>query len=450
MKKLILTVMLIIASTSSSFSQQGWFPTNASQAMNYGKVYFINPQTGWVTSSLYVYKTTNGGLIWNAFQFETENYSATKIFFQNENTGWITAYKDIVNPACLYAGSIYYTSNGGVNWIRKIYSECLRVMDITFLNENTGFNACSNEYFFGGFESLGAIEKTTNAGLNWTVVTQSNKHHFEFHKIAFKNSLTGYALGYYWDDTSRDTVMLFKTTNSGDNWERFKNITSVAGGKIQPFYSPLGLYVKNNNIYIMGKDSVFLRSTDEGINWQKIYYVPFKRHMDFNFINSDTGWIVFQNENDTTNIMKTTTGGANWFNVRNPFSNLLRSIMFVNDMTGYAVGNGVILKSVTGGITDVKQISDEIPNSFNLFQNYPNPFNGISVIRFSITQSVNENVKLSIYDAQGKFVETLINNVLQPGEYEIKWDSKLNASGVYFYKLELNEFSEIRRMVLIK
>jgi hypothetical protein len=124
--------------------------------------------------------------------------------------------------------------------------------------------------------------------------------------------------------------------------------------------------------------------------------------------------------------------------------------MFVNELTGYIAGSGVILKTVTGGITNIKLISDKLPQSFKLLQNYPNPFNGISVIRFSIPQNANENIKLSVYNIQGKLIETLINEAISAGEYEVKWDSKLNASGIYYYKLETRNFSEVKRMVLIK
>jgi photosystem II stability/assembly factor-like uncharacterized protein len=448
MKKLILIMMLILASASSSFSQQGWFLTNAPN-VNYQSVFFVNAETGWATSASHVYKTMDGGVSWNTTQYDSVTNIDSKIYFINENKGWILSYNNHGNPACIYIGSIFLTTNGGATWARKSYEYCSRPMDIYFLNPNTGFIAHANEYLFGGFESTGNIVRTTNEGLHWSNVTEFPNNGGEFHKIDFKNEVTGYALSYTWNDFQRDTVALFKTTSSGNIWFKFKDLTALTG-IIEPFYNPLGLSVKENNIYIIGKDSVFLRSTDEGISWQKVYYAPYKRHTDMNFINSNTGWTIFKNGTDTTNIMKTTNGGANWFNIKNPFTNNLNSLMFVNELTGYIAGSGVILKTVTGGITNIKLISDKLPQSFKLLQNYPNPFNGISVIRFSIPQNANENIKLSVYNIQGKLIETLINEAISAGEYEVKWDSKLNASGIYYYKLETRNFSEVKRMVLIK
>lgn len=445
MKKLILTVMLVLLSASISFSQQGWFLTNAPN-VNYQSVFFINAQTGWASSARNVYKTTDGGISWNTLEYDSVNNINSKIYFLNENTGWILSYNENGAPACGYIGSTFLTTNGGLNWVRKSYEYCSRPMDMYFINANTGFIVYADEILFGGLTAVGKVTKTTNGGLHWMNVIYGG----ECRKIDFKNELTGYALCYLWNDFQRDTLALFKTTNGGTNWSKFKDMTSIAEGRIDPYFNAVGISAKENNIYIIGKDSVFLRSTDEGTSWQKIYYAPYKRQVDLDFVNSNTGWTIFKYGTDTTNIMKTTNGGANWFNLRNPFSNNLNSIMFVNDLTGYVAGSGVILKTVTGGITSIKTISDKIPKSFKLQQNYPNPFNGISVIRFSIPQNRNQNIKLSIYSIEGKLIETLVNESIPAGEYEVKWDSKQNASGIYFYKLETDDFSEIKKMILIK
>lgn len=446
MKKLILIMVLVFISTQSLFSQQGWFSTNAPQNINYQSVFFINSETGWASSPTHVYKTTDGGAGWTIVQYDSVNNINSKIYFLDANTGWLITYNDHGNPACGYIGSNFLTTNGGATWTRKRYEYCSRPIDIFFLNANKGFIAYADEHLFGGFVTVGALSITTNGGQTWS----SERDAYEFHSVAFKDSLIGYALGYYWDDTSNDTLMLYKTTNSGINWFKYKSISEIAGGSYNLFQSPVDLSVKENNIYIIGTDSLFLRSSNEGANWQKAYYTPYKRHKDLNFVNSNTGWIAFKSGNDTTNIMKTTNGGVNWFNLKNPFANQLNSIMFVNDLTGYAAGNGAIIKSVTGGVTSIQQISTEIPNRFKLLQNYPNPFNGESIIRFSVPKNINSNIKLSIYSMEGKLVEVLANGVFTAGEYEVKWSSRSNASGVYYYKLETGKFSETKKMLLIK
>ena len=106
--------------------------------------------------------------------------------------------------------------------------------------------------------------------------------------------------------------------------------------------------------------------------------------------------------------------------------------------------------------TGYQNISSEVPAKYSLSQNYPNPFNPIAKIRFTIPSlsfphvSSGNPVLLKVYDILGKEVQTLVNESLKPGTYEAVFDgSKLN-SGVYFYKLITNTFSETKKMLLIK
>jgi hypothetical protein len=107
--------------------------------------------------------------------------------------------------------------------------------------------------------------------------------------------------------------------------------------------------------------------------------------------------------------------------------------------------NASIVYESTYGI---KQISEEIPNSYSLQQNYPNPFNPSTIIRFQIKDS--KFVNLIVYDILGKEVSTLVNEKLNTGEYEVTFDGSNLSSGMYFYKLQAGEFNEMKKMVLVK
>jgi len=96
----------------------------------------------------------------------------------------------------------------------------------------------------------------------------------------------------------------------------------------------------------------------------------------------------------------------------------------------------------------IRSISTEIPEYYSLSQNYPNPFNPVSVIKFKIKET--KFVSLKVYDGTGKEVSSLVNEKLQPGEYETKFDGSRLSSGIYFYKLTAGDFSETKKMVLIK
>ncbi len=96
----------------------------------------------------------------------------------------------------------------------------------------------------------------------------------------------------------------------------------------------------------------------------------------------------------------------------------------------------------------IQPINSEIPTRFELFQNYPNPFNPVTKLKFQMPKS--GFTKLVIFDVTGKELSILINEELQPGTYEIEWSAVNIPSGVYFYSLITNEFTQTRKMVVIK
>lgn len=93
-------------------------------------------------------------------------------------------------------------------------------------------------------------------------------------------------------------------------------------------------------------------------------------------------------------------------------------------------------------------ITGEIPNRFALEQNYPNPFNPSTTIRYLIAK--NSFVKLTIYDALGKTVKVLVNENKNPGTYEASFDASSLASGLYFYRIEAGDFTDVKKMMLVK
>ncbi|MEO8512559.1 MAG: T9SS type A sorting domain-containing protein [Ignavibacteria bacterium] len=116
---------------------------------------------------------------------------------------------------------------------------------------------------------------------------------------------------------------------------------------------------------------------------------------------------------------------------------------------------GCIINGIQyGTISGIENTERIIPGNFDLLQNYPNPFNptthfGFRIAKFGL-------VKLTIYDALGKEVQTLVKSELHPGSYEADWDASAYPSGVYYYKLEVSDPStplrvtETKKMVLIK
>jgi hypothetical protein len=89
-----------------------------------------------------------------------------------------------------------------------------------------------------------------------------------------------------------------------------------------------------------------------------------------------------------------------------------------------------------------------LPVSFNLMQNYPNPFNPETVIEFHVSTTML--VSLKIYDVLGREVEVLVNEVKQPGVYQVSFDGKNLASGIYLYRMNAGDFTSVKKMNLLK
>lgn len=117
---------------------------------------------------------------------------------------------------------------------------------------------------------------------------------------------------------------------------------------------------------------------------------------------------------------------------------------------------GIFIQDITTSAThfldtntiSISQISSVVPAEYKLNQNYPNPFNPATVIRYSIVE--NGFTSLKIYNSIGKEVATLVNQKQNAGTYEFKWDASQYSSGIYFYRLQSQDFIETKRMMLLK
>lgn len=102
-------------------------------------------------------------------------------------------------------------------------------------------------------------------------------------------------------------------------------------------------------------------------------------------------------------------------------------------------------------VIGINQISSEIPGRFSLLQNFPNPFNPATKIRFTVPATGKNNfVKIAVYDITGRLVSVIVDENFAPGTYETDFNGTGLASGVYFYRMITGDFSEVRKMILIK
>jgi len=119
----------------------------------------------------------------------------------------------------------------------------------------------------------------------------------------------------------------------------------------------------------------------------------------------------------------------------------------LNDDHSVAIVGWDKIFSKINEVTDVKN-EGKLPDNFKLFQNYPNPFNPTTTIMYTILHS--GFVDLTIFDLLGRKVATLANNDHVAGDYSVNFDGSGLSSGVYIYRLKVNDFISNKKLVLMK
>ncbi|MFZ4592079.1 MAG: T9SS type A sorting domain-containing protein [Ignavibacteria bacterium] len=408
MKRLFVILLMLV--TMSVNGQ--WIRQNSGTTNNLWDVYFLNLNTGWACGDTKIYKTTNGGKNWVTQLTPAQNY-ISQIHAVDSNivyaAGWFTFLK---------------TTNGGTNWIGIMagtFGSGLPVFEgLYFLNANTGW-LCGSLYNY----------KTTNGGLTFDSVFVDA----ELTDIYFKNELEGICSGEY---------NIQRTTNGGFSWYDI-----ILPWQWQETFLRVSFY---NDLtgFVVGGGGITLKSTDFGISWDSVGRVITDRQIYSSIFTSEN---IGYAGGSFGVFFKTTNGGRNWgFQDTNGLGRgYIKSFWAYNDSILWAVGGGgKILHTTTGGqwLVGINNITTEVPKGFVLYQNYPNPFNPTTNIKFSIVNS--GDVKLVVYDIQGREVQTLVNESLKPGTYEAAFDGSALNSGVYFYKLVTGNFTETKKMLLVK
>ena len=362
-------------------------------------------------------RTTNGGSNWAASTVHSgNNYLA--VWFTSDNTGYVAGTN----------GKIIKTD--GVLWLSLSSGTTNDIRAITFVNNNTGFIAGDN-----------VLLKTTNAGLNWDYALSDQLGANYYYSIDFVNANTGYVCGY-----TDNVGYMSKTTDGGADW----NWQSL----------PVGLtelrcvkFKDANTGVAVGNNGKIIRTINGGTNWtfancsntDMFYSVSCGANAPF-YLNYS--WFAV---GANGRIFKSTDNGANFYSVTSGVNTSLYEVECVSKDTIYVCGqNGTILRSYNGGgnFTSVQNTNNQLPSEFSLEQNYPNPFNPSTKVNFSVPEQ--SHVKITVYDALGKSVKILVDEQMSEGNYSVSLDAQNLPGGVYFYRMEANEFTQTRKMVLVK
>lgn len=321
-----------------------------------------------------------------------------------------------------------------------------------FINGITGITTQNKNTIFISGNPVGgrwSLWMSTNLGATWDstgmFVPQAGS------ETGYNNSLTSVHFNF---GTNSPTRIWFGTNNS-----RIYYYKSGEGWNAQPISEPNCYFVRFlDTLYgLAGGSTGTVMTTNSGLNWWP-GMSPFPGSGNLSaFVYTNNGFdnVYFISRGSSIYYTDTISPPSVWTSVYSQtgvYKDLtLTRIAPQKYLWGVRDNGGISKYSLPVGI---QTISSEIPVSFSLSQNYPNPFNPITKIQFLIVSSPHalgrDFVKLTVYDIMGKEIQTLVNTRLKPGIYEVSFDGSSLNSGVYFYKLTTNTFTETRKMLMIK
>src|SRR5690606_34968094 len=441
MRKLLYTIPLFLfAFTFTGGPPQGWYqqfmPDIGGRQIT--DMVFIDSLTGFaVTNNLavadtgYILKTTNGGDNW-FFSFVV-NRAFTAIEFVNSNIGY----------ACGGSGGgttyLCKTTDSGLNWFTVNSPSAAKWDDISVLNEDTIW-LVEDDNLTGG------VFRTTNGGINWT--QQLNLGSLNPEKIYMFNERTGFI------GLDGGVRYIRKTTDGGLNWNQI-----VTNDYFNDIYFADSLLGWKCSVFGMKK------TTDGGLNWitQTLPsggIISVTGITRFSNINNDTiwgtgGYVIYPNNEVRGLLYRTTNGGDNWLaQVPDTSIKVFGSfVQFTDKNKGWIYDTSPTgIHTKTGGdttfLSSINQIGTEILVEYKLNQNYPNPFNPSTTITYYLATS--SNVRLTIFDITGREIALLVSQRQNPGVYQYAFNGSSLTSSIYFYRLQTEDYTDTKKMLLVK
>jgi photosystem II stability/assembly factor-like uncharacterized protein len=384
----------------------------------------------------------------------------------------VSAVNDDVAWTCGAAGKVLRTTNKGVNWtnVSGNLPAAVAMYNIFAWDANTAIVTGSSTSSF--------IYKTINGGVNWTTVsTIAGGFDDNLWMTDVNNAYCiGDAVGGNWN--------LLKSTNGGNNWASwFTMPTTNTSGTYnnaacflgqQVWWSPVGeskmkyssnmgvswadqtlplanitaTWFNNSTLGLAGGSSAsagLLKTTNSGTTWTSLTS-PYPTSSASGIVGAQNTWWLSQ---QGTGISKSTNDGTTWTtDYTAPAGSFYHMTLSRSGATIWAIRSNGGISRYGALISGVTPISTETPSDYSVSQNYPNPFNPTTKINFALPKS--GLVTLKIYDITGKEVATLVNEVKNVGTYSVDFNGANLSSGMYFYKISVNGFSEVKKMSLIK
>jgi photosystem II stability/assembly factor-like uncharacterized protein len=412
MKKILYTIILLLLINATALYSQQWSQLSSGTTQNLYDVFFINPDTGFVTGNNgMILRTFNGGLTWSGLTTGVNDAFAC-IMFPDASTGFASggfAGGDLMN--C----SLVKTVDGGNTWSDITFAPDKCGGGSYFLDTENGFYAYADTLY--GHSS---IARTTDGGSTWNTVFTGTGWISYFQ---FVDAGHGYAT------VSNGTVL--KTTDGGLSWTVMNLPGSLWG-------SGLFFFDENTGFVGGGPPSVvasIYKTNDGGLTWSSVTAPD----MIFKILFTDmtTGYALSVNTSGAGILVKSIDSGATWTTESTPVANL-RGMDFINKDLGYAVGDaGAIIKyyKPTG-------ISNELPQN-EWFRLYPNPASG--EVTIDINDVFTGQTVLKISNLGGQILRTMVLN-----ENHAAIDISGLREGIYLVELNSAGWTKCRKLTIVK
>lgn len=312
-------------------------------------------------------------------------------------------------------GGAFITSNNGANWTAI----------------NTGLTNTDITAFAGGGSNLfagtaGGVFTSVNNGTTWTAVN-SGLTNTNITTLVSSGSVL-YA--------GTTTGGVFRSSNNGASWTSVNS--NLANLNIR------SLQISGANLFAGTTTGVYFTSNN-GTSWSSVSNGLPSSTPVLSF--ALTGSNIFAGTE--AGLFYSTNNGQSWIDKNQGYTSTMavNSILISDGYLYTGTNDGLWARDLTESVL-ISQISSEIPAGFSLSQNYPNPFNPTTVIGFQIPAA--GFISLKIYDINGKELSELVNENLKAGEYKVNFDGKSLPSGIYFYKLATDNFTQTKKMLLVK
>ncbi len=431
-----------------------------------------------------VFKSTNSGNNWTDLN---NNLFTTQFYY-----GAVEPVSNVYYGGSQDNGTL--KSTGSSNWT-EIFGGDGGATEVNFNNTNVIYAEYVNLAFYKSTDGGGSFVKSMNGipnGPSYFDGTTDRTLFISPFSMDPNNSNTLVA----------GTYRVFRTTNGASSWTDISGDltgdgTGTTGAKISTVVVAKG---NSNVIYAGCTNGVVQVTTDAGGFWTDVSTgLPnlYCTRIATDPNNPTTAYATFSGFSPGQKVYRTTNSGSSWSNISGDLPNLpvncivvspnnINEIVVGIDLGVFATSNGgnnwyqrndgmanvsvmdLDYRSSDGRLfaathgrgmfsasfADVTFVDDEInsPVGFALKQNYPNPFNPSTTIQYTIGST--QFVSLKVYDLLGNEVVTLVDEDKSTGTYEVNFTAhgggKELTSGVYFYKLQMDNFVETKKMILMK